>query len=192
MAKFTTTVSIAKLDDAIEHAERLEAKADKSGDAQDYVATSVAYGNAAHLAHMYGTDWDKPKAERDEAYKMGVALNKISSLHKKRSEEIIHAAYTSRHHKWSAREQLTASGAPPHQLNVLDGHGGFTAETTKRGDTLWRPGTVLKSTTGTLVKHDPRSFFQTNNDVTKATYKVAGYRYPVIAWFDNRTKHRIA
>jgi hypothetical protein len=31
-----------------------------------------------------------------------------------------------------------------------------------------------------------------NNDVTMATYKVKGYRYPVMVWFDNATGHRIA
>ena len=82
---------------------------------------------------------------------------------------------------------------PPQTINVLDRHGGFTAITGKHGDTLWRPGAVLKrTTTGTLVSHDECSFYQTNNDVTKAIYKVAGYRYPVCCWFDNATGERIA
>jgi hypothetical protein len=61
------------------------------------------------------------------------------------------------------------------------------------GDTLWRPGRLLKkSTTGTLLAYDKNSFYQTNNDVTVAIYKVPGYGYPVILWFDNRTGERIA
>ena len=39
---------------------------------------------------------------------------------------------------------------------------------------------------------DTRSFYQTNDDVTKATYLVKGYNYPVQAWFDNATGKRIA
>ena len=90
---------------------------------------------------------------------------------------------------------------PPRTLNVIDGHGGFTAETPsgrRRADgyqstnTLWRPGAVLKhSTTGTLIDYDERSFYQNNHDVTKARYRVAHYRYPVIVWFDNPTGRRI-
>jgi hypothetical protein len=83
----------------------------------------------------------------------------------------------------------------PDTLKVLDRHGGFTAITTKRGDTLWRPGHVLKrGTTGTLIPGtvNRKSFYQTNNDVTQAQYKVPGYRYPVVVWFDNKTSKRIA
>jgi hypothetical protein len=82
---------------------------------------------------------------------------------------------------------------PPTTLNVIDQHGGFTAITTKRGDSLWRPGSLLqRNTIGTLVSHDEHSFYQTNNNVTKAIYKVPGYRYPVAAWFDNTTGQRIS
>lgn len=85
---------------------------------------------------------------------------------------------------------------PPDTLNVLDQHGGFTCETTgpKSGtNTLWRPGHVLKaSTLGTLQSFNERSFWQVNDDVTRAVYKVRGYRYPVICWFDNKTGTRIA
>jgi hypothetical protein len=31
-----------------------------------------------------------------------------------------------------------------------------------------------------------------NNNVTLALYKVPGYRYPVMVWFDNVSKRRIA
>lgn len=93
--------------------------------------------------------------------------------------------------KWSTREVMRG-GRPPETLNVLDDHGGFTAETTPN-NTLWRPGSVLKKgNIGLLEAVAPRSFYQNNNDVTKATYKVSGYRYPVLAWFDNATGHRIA
>jgi predicted nucleotidyltransferase len=82
---------------------------------------------------------------------------------------------------------------PPASLNVLDEHGGFDAITTKRGDTLWRPGQVLKKTKiGQLVSYNEKSFYQLNDDVTMAIYKVPGYRYPVGCWFDNKTKKRIA
>jgi hypothetical protein len=95
------------------------------------------------------------------------------------------------------RALLAISGTAfvPDTINVLDRHGGFTAVTTKRGDTLWRPGRVLKgTTTGTLVPSSVKrkSFYQTNNDVTKALYKVPGYRYPIAVWFDNKTSERIA
>jgi hypothetical protein len=82
---------------------------------------------------------------------------------------------------------------PPNKINVLDKHQGFTAVTTKRGDTLWRPGNILKSgTEGTLQSFDENSFFQDFNNATKAIYKVPGYRCPVACWFNNITGQRIA
>lgn len=42
------------------------------------------------------------------------------------------------------------------------------------------------------MQYNPKSFYQTNDDVTQALYKVAGYRYPVAVWFDNKTGRRIA
>ena len=105
----------------------------------------------------------------------------------------------------------------PQRLRVLDDHGGFTIESRpphwfkgKRfdfaarrrqgnddrlnlGDTLWRPGRLLKGTTeGVLVDFDERSFYQDNNDVTRAVYRVPGYGWPVVVWFDNATGRRIA
>lgn len=60
-------------------------------------------------------------------------------------------------------------------------------------DTLWRPASLLKRTTiGTLDEYDERSFYQNNNNVTKAIYKVTGYKYRVAVWFDNETGKRIA
>jgi len=201
-----------KLQDAITHAEALDRKAEKTGDAQDFVAASTAYGNAAYLAHNVGVDFDRPKDERDRGYQLGVSLNKLSDARKKRSEEIIRAGYTARREKWSERETLTSSGAPPSRINVLDQHGGFTAVTKPPwsrtdahpkfasdpkawlgGATLWRLGNVLKGTTqGELVVYDDKSFYQTYNDVTIALYRVPGYRYPVAVWFDNKTGKRIA
>lgn len=85
---------------------------------------------------------------------------------------------------------------PPLKLDPLfDAHGGFTAEISspKNGTyTLWRPGSVAKRDHAVLDTYNERSFFQNNNDVTRAVYKVKGYRYPVIAWFDNQTQKRIA
>jgi hypothetical protein len=208
-----------KLQDAIAHAETLERKAEKSGDAQDFVAASTAYGNAAYLAHNVGISSDRPKDERDRAYQLGVSLNKLSDKCKKRSDEIIRAGYTARRAKWSERETLDRSGHPPDSLNVLDEHSGFTAVTMPRswashlreeyragkylsrhhtrssigGQTIWRPSSWLKKgTTGRLVDHAPNSFFQTNDDVTVAIYKVPGYPNPVAVWFDNKTGKRIA
>ncbi len=103
-------------------------------------------------------------------------------------------------------------GAPPHTMHVIDRHGGFTAMTKtgrggellyKRaegqgqsslaGDSLWRPGAVLKrGATGTLIDYARNSFYQNNNDVTVALYRVPGYRYPVAVWLDNKTGERIA
>jgi len=58
--------------------------------------------------------------------------------------------------------------------------------------TLWRPGALLKKTPyGRLVDWAPNGFYQTNDDVTVAIYKVPGYAYPVAAWFDNATRKRM-
>jgi hypothetical protein len=81
---------------------------------------------------------------------------------------------------------------PPEKTNVLDKHNGFTAITTKNNDTLWRPGNILTHRIGTLVSFDEHSFYQNNNDCTKAIYKVRGYRFPIVCWFDNTTGERIA
>lgn len=60
-------------------------------------------------------------------------------------------------------------------------------------DTLWRPASLLKKTTiGTLQEYDVQSFYQTNDNVTKAIYKVDGYKYRVAIWFDNASGVRIA
>jgi len=84
---------------------------------------------------------------------------------------------------------------PPPKLNVLDQHGGFTAATTPH-TTIWRPGAVLKgkSPIGVLVRFDTNSFYQNSppGTVTEATYKIKGYRYLIVAWFDNATNRRIA
>ena len=84
---------------------------------------------------------------------------------------------------------------PPETINVIDQHGGFTAITPycKSFGALWRPGPVLKhGTIGKLQSFDEKSFWQNNNNVTQAIYKVKGYRYPVACWFDNETGERIA
>jgi hypothetical protein len=89
---------------------------------------------------------------------------------------------------------------PPKTLDVCDVPGkvrGFCALT--KGGTLWRPERVLteggrttgKPTTGTLFHFDEHSFFQLNDDVTRALYRVEGYSYFVVIWFDNGTGERI-
>jgi len=63
----------------------------------------------------------------------------------------------------------------------------------RENNMIWRPGQLLyKGTFGTLVWTDEHSFFQTNNNVTKAIYKVPGYRLRIATWFDNVTGERIA
>ena len=80
---------------------------------------------------------------------------------------------------------------PDKELDVLDKFGGFTC-ITKLG-TLWRRGQILKhGTHGILQSYNENSFFQNNNDVTIAYYKVNHYRYTVVLWFDNKTGKRIA
>src|SRR6266404_6469191 len=96
---------------------------------------------------------------------------------------------------------------PNQTLNVLDAHGGFTAITKspayrkeldaagnflcwnkvyEEHDTLWRPGQLLKGNVeGTLQEYDEQSFYQNNNNVTKAIYKVKGYPNRIAVWFDN-------
>ena len=86
---------------------------------------------------------------------------------------------------------------PPKEINVLDKHDGFTAITTKNNDTLWRSKFILFHKkefdfTGILQSYKEDSFYQSNNDVTMAVYKVKGYRYPIALWFDNKTAERIA
>ena len=84
---------------------------------------------------------------------------------------------------------------PENEIDVLDDFGGFTAITKGKNigiGTLWRRGSILKNTIGLLQSYDEKSFFQTNNDVTQAIYKVKGYNYPVVLWFDNQTGKRIA
>jgi hypothetical protein len=145
-----------------------EKKALGSGDSNDFVAAETALGDAA-------------------------------TLMKRTAKQVVDASYHARRDKWSKRDVMVG-GHPPTTINVLDEHGGFPAITKPgyggsllRGNTLWRAGGVLKGvTTGTLQTYDPKSFYQDNNDVTIAIYKVRGYRYPIAAWFDNKTGTRIA
>lgn len=103
---------------------------------------------------------------------------------------------------------------PAQTINVLDAHGGFTAITKSKGyekevdavgnfvrwnkvyrelNTFWRPSQLLKGKTeGELQEYDEHSFYQNNENVTKAIYKVKGYCNRVVVWFDNETGLRIA
>lgn len=92
---------------------------------------------------------------------------------------------------------------PPTTINVLDEHGGFTAEITPRPEsrdalrngskyTIWQPGAYLAHVLGELQHYNEQSFYQMNDDVTVGTYKVPGYKWPVLCWFDNKTGERIA
>lgn len=97
---------------------------------------------------------------------------------------------------------------PPGTINVIDPCGGFTAVTRQKtwvrdawggrwewrdNGTLWRPGYLLRDgSLGSLVGYDEKSFYQNNNNVTQAIYKVPGYGYKIAVWFDNTTGRRIA
>jgi len=83
---------------------------------------------------------------------------------------------------------------PPRILRpMLDRIGGVTVLTPKK-NTLWKPASALSRGRGEpqLVDFNPRSFYQTNNDVTEAFYKLQGYPMKLVAWFDNPTGRRIA
>lgn len=110
---------------------------------------------------------------------------------------------------------------PPETMDVRDRIGGFTIKAPTIGyvkeyltipptETSWRwkrcmcnynslyraPVIVQrvckKGTVGTLESYDERSFYQNNNDVTLALYKIPGYRYRAMIWFNNKTEKRIA
>ena len=155
---------------------------------------------AAHVLVDVATYAGEPGAAEDlllalqgrEFRTLGAPGNR--SLHKR--GDTIHPAEGFRKHQvleaLKGLEQALFVTPPPATINVIDRNGGFTAET-RPWSMLWRPGSVLKKTTrGQLVSFDARSFYQTNNDVTMAYYRVPGYRYPVVLWFDNKTKKRIA
>ena len=79
------------------------------------------------------------------------------------------------------RREGESRGAPPKRLRSLI------------GDSLWRPGQALRrGTRGELIAFDENAFYQTNDNVTLAVYHVPGYGYPVLVWFDNDTRERIA
>lgn len=78
----------------------------------------------------------------------------------------------------------------------FDRHGGFTIESGDRGGSrysLWRPGIALGNhePDAVLISSEP-SFYQRNDNVILACYKVKGYRYLILAWFDPATGERIA
>ena len=96
--------------------------------------------------------------------------------------------------------QDAASGefSPPRTMNVVDRHGGFTAVTRggthNQTQTLWRPARAAPGgTRGTLVpgsvNHD--DFYQNNQPVTSALYKLPKYSYKVKVWW-KPTGERIA
>jgi hypothetical protein len=183
----------------VERAIAAEKKAVESGDANDYVAAETAYYDASRAAYaaMSTVEQLSPKWHRLAGF--AKSLGETAAVMKQASREVASASYRAKKDKWSRRDMMVA-GSPPATINVLDQHGGFTAVTKPgyggslfHGNTLWRGSGVLKGfTTGTLQTYDPKSFFQGNNDVTIAIYKVRGYRYPIAVWFDNKTGARIA
>lgn len=100
--------------------------------------------------------------------------------------------------KAAKAEAANFGGEVPATIGAGKGTG-FTIETSDiiRGTyTLYRPAEVLGDLddTGYLIPGsvDTKTFYQTNNDVTQAQYKVPGYKYPVVVWWDNKTGKRIA
>jgi hypothetical protein len=82
---------------------------------------------------------------------------------------------------------------PPKSLNVSDKHGGFCYLSRNGLDTVWRPARETSDLmTGERVDYDENSFYQNNNDVTRATYRLPRYGLRAVVWFDNATKERIA
>jgi hypothetical protein len=81
---------------------------------------------------------------------------------------------------------------PPDRLNVCDKHGGFTI-VKPSGDTLWRPA-LRRDTRGTLIANSvkPNTFYQQNDNVTSADYRLPRLRFPSRVWWDNATGERIA
>lgn len=72
----------------------------------------------------------------------------------------------------------------PKTMNVLDKHQGFTAVLSD-GDTLWRPGHILKSPQGTLVESSVApAQYQNLMGCSSALYRVEGYRFPIRVWMD--------
>ncbi len=83
---------------------------------------------------------------------------------------------------------------PPDTMNVRDKHGGITAVLAS-GDTLWNADPErTKDTIGTLIAGSikPNTYYQRNNDVTSADYRIPKFRFPVRVWWDNATGERIA
>jgi hypothetical protein len=76
----------------------------------------------------------------------------------------------------------------PATLNVLDKHYGFTA-VLPDGDTLWRPGHLLKNPVGVLVESSVApAQYQNLMGCSSALYKVEGYRYPIRVWMTSDGK----
>jgi hypothetical protein len=63
----------------------------------------------------------------------------------------------------------------------------------RNSDTLWRPASVLgqREVEGTLVGYHEHSFFQNDNNVTFALYRVPRYGYLLGVWFRNSDGTRI-
>jgi hypothetical protein len=193
------------LDAAVREAERLgkiaQEKSDAAGDDRQAHKSAEYANDNARLAYWQAAMLaDRQKADALQAIAMEFSAKQV--FHAQRVYQIRRVLWESERDVWASRETLDAQGQPPSPINVLDNHGGFTA-VTRGGNTLWRPGAILsqvlpgalglkRGTTGALQSFDPKSFYQTNNDVTKAIYKVPGYGYPVAVWFDNKTKMRIA
>ena len=185
---------------AVDRALAAEAKAIDSGDMNDFVAAETAYFDASRIAYaaMSGPSVGRLSADWHRLADLAKDLGKSAGLMKQKARDVHGAAYRARRSRWASRDVMV-DGKPPVAIDVLDEHGGFTAVTKNgyggsplRGSTLWQSGALLKDgTTGTLQQFDPKSSFQTQ-DATKAIYKVRGYRYPIAAWFDNKTGTRIA
>lgn len=79
---------------------------------------------------------------------------------------------------------------PPETIDVIDKQGGFT-RINMAGETMWRPKDMLRLTQGKLIEYEPCSRYRENDNVTQAKYGVPFFPYPIVIWFDNKTKARI-
>ena len=77
----------------------------------------------------------------------------------------------------------------PPSLLYLNSTQGFNAIT--KSGTLWRPTNILCDPLIKLVQFEEHSFFQLNDNATKAIYKARRYPYKIAIWFDNVTGKRI-
>lgn len=78
---------------------------------------------------------------------------------------------------------------PPERIDLIDKQNGFT-RINMQGETMWRPKDMLRLTTGKLIEYDENASHE-GCSVTQARYSAPFFPYPVVIWFNNKTKERI-